>query len=316
MNAAARAAAALIALGIAFAAETSDITAALERARRAADEHRYQEVIDVLTPFNSVDDPEIRYITAAEIGRAYFHLGQYRRAHRAFRQAVALRPQRAESAVYLQATSFLLGDRVQALTIFEELLKSGARDLYLAVTLSGERRFLGDPGVQKLLERHAIELRVDPAGGTVNGVTIGTPRDQVAEAFGIPPSRRQTEALSAAAGPAVIWAFTFDATGRVQEMAIQTDHLVRYTPYRLEMVGHPGWTPTPAATLAVLGPPMRSQSDDAALTWSWSFGEHVVTMEFAGAPPLTHLGLGEGAAALRSLHVTVEVPPNPDRMPG
>ena len=112
-----------------------DFASALERAREAGISHRYAEVIEILTPFNAVEDSETRYITAAEIGRAFYHLGRYREAHRAFREAVRLHPERAETAIYLEATSYLVGDTVQAYTILREILRSGARDLYLAVTL-------------------------------------------------------------------------------------------------------------------------------------------------------------------------------------
>ena len=61
-----------------------DLETALERAHEAARNHRYADVIAILTPFNAVDDPESRYITAAEIGRALFHLCDYAAANRAF----------------------------------------------------------------------------------------------------------------------------------------------------------------------------------------------------------------------------------------
>ncbi len=290
-----------------------DFSTALERAREAAAAHRYQQVIDLLEPFNNVDDPEVRYITAAEIGRAHFHLGQYRPAHSAFRQAVALRPQLVEAAVYLQATSFLLGDRVQALTVFESLLQSGARDLYLAVTLAGERRFLADPGVRTLLERHTIELDLDVARGAMRGVAIGAPRDEVIAAFEVPPTRGGTSALSAAAGPAVIWAFAFDCEDRLREMAFEVDHMMRYTPYRIRLAGHPGWQPTPASTLAALGPPDQRRTSQDGLSWGWRFEDHVVTMEFSSGARSDLLGLPQGAASLGLLEIVRA--PNPDRMP-
>ncbi len=139
----------------------NDFEAALERAREAGRQHRYDEVIELLTPFNADGDSEIRYITAAEIGRAYFHLGRYGEAHRAFREAVRLHPERAESAIYLEATSYLMGDSEQAYAILREILKSGADDLYLAVTLPGERRFLADPEVHQIIEEFSVDLTID-----------------------------------------------------------------------------------------------------------------------------------------------------------
>ena len=135
-----------------------DFETALERSREAAAHHRYLEVIEILTPYNSMDDPEARYITAAEIGRAYFHLGRYSEAHSAFQEAVRLRPQRAETALYLEATSYLLGDRDQAFAIFRAVLSSGARDLYLALTLPGERRFAAEPEVQSIIEEYVVPV--------------------------------------------------------------------------------------------------------------------------------------------------------------
>ncbi len=143
-----------------------DFEAVLERAREAALQHRYNEVIELLTPFNANDEPEIRYITAAEIGRAYFHLGRYREAHRAFREAVRLHPERAETAMYLEATAYLVGEPEQAYAILSEILKSGARDLYLAVTLPGERRFLADPRVHEIIEEFFRRSRDRYRAGT------------------------------------------------------------------------------------------------------------------------------------------------------
>ena len=92
---------AVLAAGV--AAGEFEIT--LAKARDAARHHRYLDVVELLTPYNSVDDPEVRYITAAEIGRAYFHLGHYHESYRAFRQAVRLRPDRVETALYLRSLS-------------------------------------------------------------------------------------------------------------------------------------------------------------------------------------------------------------------
>jgi hypothetical protein len=40
-----------------------DFASALERAREAGISHRYAEVIEILTPFNAVEDSETRYCT-------------------------------------------------------------------------------------------------------------------------------------------------------------------------------------------------------------------------------------------------------------
>jgi len=125
----------------------------IAQAQRLAARHRYGEVIELLAGMESAsNNPEVRYIVAAELGRAYFHLGMYPESHQRFRRAVSIHPDRAETALYLEATAYLLGDREQAFLILREVLKSGARDLYQAVTLPGERRFLGEPEVWELLD--------------------------------------------------------------------------------------------------------------------------------------------------------------------
>ena len=157
-------------LSVAAAGRCEDFDAALEAARETARHHRYEETIEILIHFSSSDDPEIRYVAAAEIGRAYFHLGRYEPANRAFKEAVSIHPDRPETAIYLEATSYLTGDSKQAYLIFEELLRSGARDLYLAVTLPGARRFLAEPEVQAILWRYAVPLEVDVREAALMGV--------------------------------------------------------------------------------------------------------------------------------------------------
>ena len=177
----------------------NDFEAALERAREAGRQHRYNEVIELLTPFNANSDPEVRYITAAEIGRAYFHLGRYGEAHRAFREAVRLHPERAESAIYLEATSYLTGDSEQAYAILREILQSGARDLYLAVTLPGERRFLADPEVHQIIEKSSVDLAIDVEGARVLGVGLGESRSDVVDKLKARSSDPEATALTASA---------------------------------------------------------------------------------------------------------------------
>lgn len=300
---------------IAGPAPGGDFEPALERAQQAAREHRYQDAIELLTPFNSDPDPEVQYITAAEIGRAHFHLGQYRTAHRAFRQAVTLRPRRAETAVYLQATSFLIGDRVQALMIFEQLLMSGARDLYLAVTLPGERRFLTDPGVLTLLERHAVALELNPDRGTFNRVAVGASRDDVASAFEMPVSQSSGRVLSASAGTATMWAFIFDADDRVEKIVVDVDHMTRYTPYRIRLAGHPEWLPTPAATVSALGPPTESRVEDESLFSVWALDGCRMSFEFRQPRRPYPVRIPEGSASLQVLQITSPAVKKPDRMP-
>lgn len=195
---------ALAVMLVATAGRCVDFDTALAQARETAQRHRYEETIEILLPFSSSDDPEIRYIAAAEIGRAYFHLGRYEPANRAFREAVALHPERVETAIYLEASSYLTGDSKQAFLIFEELLRGGARDLYLAVTLPGTRRFLAEPEVQAILARHAVPLEVDVREAVSMGVRLGDSHDAVVKRLGAPADGPSTGALTGEAGPAVI----------------------------------------------------------------------------------------------------------------
>lgn len=296
-------------------ASESDFEAALERARRAGLEHRYGEVIEILTPFNTVRDPEVRYVTAAEIGRAYFHLGHYEEAHRAFREAVRLHPERVESAIYLEATSYLMGDVDQAYAILREILRSGARDLYLAVTLPGERQFLADPEVHEMIEEFAVTLKVDVERARVLGVGLGDSRDAAVEALDAPSSDSNAPSLSASAGPAPIWTFTFDAQQRLREITLLADNLFRYTPYRLQFGGGLDWRLTPAAAIAAWGPPSHiASSDEQTVVASWDHAGHRLTLEFGHPRPPRPPGVQEGAAMLRAVQLTRQNEDSADRM--
>jgi len=296
-------------------AAADDLETALERAREAARSHRYVDVIAILTPFNALDDPESRYITAAEIGRALFHLGDYTAADRAFRQAVSLHPERAETAVYLEATSFLLGNRKQAMTIFREILASGAKDLYLAVTLPGERRFLADPEVQSILAEHVVTLDVDVEKARLMGVALGDSRERVAEALSARSSDPTASALTANAGPAFVWAFVFDAEQRLVEVILQAENLFRYTPYRLRFGDEVDWRATPATAIAVWGPPSNmTTGGDGGIAMVWDMPGHQLTLDFAQPRDPRPPEVAEGAAALRSVRLETQFQPSPDRM--
>jgi len=287
-------------------AVAEDRESALRRAREAADGRRYAEVVEILTPFNAVDDPEWRYLSAAEIGRAYFHLGRYREAHRAFREAVSLHPERVESAIYLQATSFLVGDRKQALMILEEILKSGARDLYLAVTLPGERRFLSDPEVRAVLAEHVIPLEVDIENASVLGVSLGDSRGQVEAQLDAGSSDQSATALTASAGPALIWFFGFDQDQRLVEIVLQTDNLFRYTPYRVQFGDVVDWRSTPAAAVAAWGPPTKTiETPDHGLAMTWNLPSHRLTLDFASPREPRLAEIAEGSAMLQAATLSV-----------
>jgi tetratricopeptide (TPR) repeat protein len=296
-------------------ASASDFDSALERAREAGLEHRYGEVIEILTPFNAVADPEVRYITAAEIGRAYFHLGRYGEAHRAFREAVRLHPDRVETAIYLEATSYLMGDSKQAHAILREILRSGARDLYLAVTLPGERRFLADPEVHEIIEEYAVTLTVDVERARVLGVGLGDSRDAAVEALDARTSDPNAPGLTASAGPALIWAFTFDSEQRLREIVLQADNLFRYTPYRLQFGEGLDRKLTPAAAIAAWGPPGHiASSQNEGVVASWDFADHRLTLDFGRPRPPRPPGIPEGTATLRTVRLARQTGGSAGRM--
>ncbi|MBD3852962.1 MAG: hypothetical protein IFK93_16760 [Acidobacteria bacterium] len=292
-----------------------DLETALERAHEAARNHQYADVITILTPYNAVGDSESRYITAAEIGRALFHLGDYVAADRAFREAVRLHPERAETAVYLEATSYLMGHREQAMTIFREVLASGAKDLYLAVTLPGERRFLADPEVRSILAEYAIVLDVDLEKARLMGVTLGDSREHVTEALSARSSDPSASALTASAGPAFIWAFVFDAEQRLVEVILQAENLLRYTPYRLRFGDEVDWRATPATAIAFWGPPTEmTTGGDGSIAMIWEMAGHRLTLDFARPRSPRPPEFAEGAAALRSVRLETQSQASPDRM--
>jgi tetratricopeptide (TPR) repeat protein len=279
----------LVLLAGCCAAMAQDLEPALERARELGQEHRYEEVIELLAHFEGMEDQEAQYVVSAEIGRAHFHLGNYGAANTAFRKAVALRPQRVETALYFQASSYLIGDRDQAYAIFREIVASGATDLYLAVTLPGERAFLSDPVVWSILEELATPVIVDLDRGSVLGVRLGQSRAEVETRFGA-DSATTGDTLTARAGPYLTWAFGFDEEGKLDQVMMHNEHLLRYTPYRLQLGSTIVARSTPEAATAALGAPASTSSGgDDLVVMVWLRGELQLTLEFAApresAPP-------------------------------
>jgi tetratricopeptide (TPR) repeat protein len=276
-----------------------DFEAALEQARELAAEHRYRDVIEIMGAFDDLSDPEARYVQAAEIGRAYFHLGNYSAADTAFREAVSLRPQRAESALYLHATSYILGNREQAYAIFREIIASGATDLFLAVTLPGERLFLADPTVWSILDELDRSVDVDLDRGALLGVEIGLSRAEVERRLGA-TAASPGEALTARAGPNLTWVFAFDDSGALNRIMLHNENLYRYTPYRLRFSDLLDWRSTPAAATRSLGAPMSTATaGDDHVVMVWDRETVRITFEFAPprspAPP----GMAPDGAVLR-----------------
>ena len=285
-------------------AGAEDFESALDRARKAGLSHRYGEVIEILTPFNVVEDPETRYITAAEIGRAFYHMGRYPEAHRAFREAVKLHPERAETALYLEATSYLVGDKDQAYAILREILRSGGRDLYLALTLPGERRFGSDPVVLAIIEKFAVPLKVDLQKAQVMGVHLGVSRETAVQTLEARSTDKTAPTLTASAGPALIWAFIFDANQELGEIVIQAENLLRYTPYRLQFEAALDWKMTPAAAIATFGPPDHTAASlDDGIVVSWKRNTFLLTLDFGRPRTPQPPGILEGTAMLRTIQL-------------
>ena len=280
-----------------------DLHESLERCRDLLEQHRYSEIVDLLKPFDDLADVESRYAVAAEIGRAHFHLGDYDAANTALREAVRLRPQRVETALYLQASSYLVGDREQAYAIFSEIIRSGATDLWLAVSLPGERRFLADPRIWSILDELSTPLDTDIDRGAVLGVEMGQPRAVVEQRLGAGPTDRGS-ALTARAGSLLTWVFGFDDGETLSQIMLHNEHLYRYTPYRLQLTGELDWRTTPAAATRVLGAPgSTTATEDGLVIMAWDRGATRCTLEFAPprspAPP----GFDPDEPALRVVRI-------------
>jgi hypothetical protein len=198
-----------------------------------------------------------------------------------------------------------MGDLEQAYAILREILKSGARDLYLAVTLPGERQFLADARVREIIEEFSVELPMDILQAKIFGVALGDSRSDSVDKLGARSSDPEAPTLTASAGPALIWAFVFDAEQQLSEILLQAENLYRYTPYRLRFDESLDWSLTPAAAIASWGPPSdTADSRKDGIILSWDFPGHRLTLDFgrprAPGPP----GLTEGAAMLRTLQLT------------
>lgn len=268
--------------------QPADPQEALAEARILAADRRFQDVYDLLQPYLADNpDSELAWEIAAEMGRAAFHTARYQQALTILRTVVALRPVILEPALYLGATSYLLGDRAQSLAVLEAVLQSGTTDLYRAVTLPGEAAFLADPEVRELLERYSRPLVIDIDRGACLGLVIGQPRANVVERLGA--ATVDGGAIAARAGPRLIWVWTFGENDALEEVVVHPGNMWRYTPYRVRIADALPWDATPSDALAALGQPQRNTpSDDTTLTLGWDRGEFaldlVFTQENAGEP--------------------------------
>lgn len=275
----------------------------VERARELGREHRYAEVVELLEPFLGVDDPEDRYIVMAELGRARFHLGDYAGADALLVEAVALRPQRVETALYLEATSYLTGKSERAYAIFREIVASGATDLYLAVTLPGERRFLADPAVQSILDELKRVVEVDIETGGAFGVEIGQPQEEVERRLGA-PAAPPGSALTARAGPYLTSVYGFDEAGALAHIMLHNEHLLRYTPFRLRLSDELDWRSPPESATRALGAPISTAaSEDGIVVMVWERETVRLTLEFGPPRPPAPPGLAADGPVLRVVRI-------------
>jgi tetratricopeptide (TPR) repeat protein len=282
-------------------AQSPELDEAFQQAGDLAARHRYAEVLELLLPLAAaVEDPEATYRLNAELGRAHFHLGQYQEADERFRKAVTVHPDRIETALYLQASSYLLGNTEQAMMVFREVVRSGASDLYQAVTLPGERAFLADPEVWSILDAHARSVRLDTAEGAFQSVHLGQTRQQAEVTLGTGGADTESSTLAARAGPKMVWAVTFDDADAVAEIIIDAEHMLKYTPYRLEVDDGVTWRSTPADAVARLGPPDITASDELGnLLFSWTRDQVTLALEFGQPDPPRPPVLSDDAAMLR-----------------
>ncbi len=276
---------------------------AVRQAARLARDHRYTQVVSLLEPLASADLPEQgRFEVEAELGRALFHLGRYADAWEHLVEAARIQPRRIEVALYLEAAAWVTGRREQARAIFEGILASGARDLYLAVTLPGERGFLSDAGVREILRRHRRPLVVDPGRGTFAAARLGEPRASVAEALGMSPGTVEGDVLTARAGPRILWALRFGGDGLLRDVVVHVDNVDRYTPYALRV--EPGLGPgsTPAEAMVSLGAPASTTPvEDGAAVLRWELSRCALELEFG----LEEDRASGGAATLRMVRLSL-----------
>jgi hypothetical protein len=294
----------LLALFAAGADCQPDLGRALAEVEDLARQHQYRQIVELLAPFTAEAathaDPESAYAISAELGRAYFHLGSYPTAYQHFRTAVQINPQRVETALYLQASAYNIGKRDEALAIFREVVRSGAQDLYLAITLPGERAFLSDPEVWRIIEENARSISIDLHRHTFNGIGLGRHRSVVEGLFGATSASAGGRTLSARAGPRSIWAFQFSANDQLEAVTIQAENLLRYTPYRISFSSALDWRISPAQAMSFLGPPQKTfSSSDEQLELSWISGQSRLTLSF-GPPAMPRPALlREGSAILK-----------------
>ena len=260
----------------------TDPSEILERARSLTASHRPSDALALLEPLcgGNLDEPVMWEINA-EAARAAFHCGRYTRAYELLEPVVRARPQIVETALYFEATSYVLGNHAQAFSLFEAIVSSGAEDLYLAVTLPGERAFLKEQEVRRILSENARPLIIRPEQGTVQALRLGASRAEVAAALGLEETPDEST-LTARTGPLLTWILSFGSSGELRDIALNARHLDRYTPFRLDLSDDLTWDSAPGRFIENLGTPSSSAyPDERSLLLTWRYPGTVFELLFS-----------------------------------
>jgi len=258
----------------------------LDRAASLLEHHRYQQALTLLEPYADRQDLDAttRFWINADLGVSYFHLARYELAYKFLGRAGTLEPRNAQMALYREAAAWVTGRREEALKLFEGILSSGAKNLFPAITLPGERQFLADPRTWRVLLEHAIPLEANLEAGTFAGIGLGSSREDVAKIFHLGGTGAKRPVLQASAGPRVLWAFSFDDTGRVSEILIDAQNVLRYSPYTIALDRAHDWKTTVAGVLGLFGRPTVTHPEKKhGLILRWNYKTHFSELEF-GAP--------------------------------
>ena len=278
-----------------------DAASALERAGELAARHRYQEVVDLLQPLleertGGSASPEAVF----ELGRAYFHLGRYDQAYGAFKRATEARPSSTDGLEYLEASAYLLDRRDEALKVLERILASGRTDLVLALTLPGERAFLSDPEVWRVLDRHARRLDISLVHATVMGVGLGAPRAEIEQALSDVPRRLGDRGGTEPDLLRLRW----DADDRFAGLILRAEDLLRYTPYRLSLDHGLGWGSAPDEVVERYGAPTSFVPEtDGGVLMTWAFPGWSATLGFGPPRSPRPAPIGDNRAMLRRVEL-------------
>lgn len=297
-----------LALLVAGAASPSGDLPELAEAEALVERHRFREAADLLA---AVDPGALSAGERCEVqralGRARFHLGEYRQSYELLRSAAAQGcPRTRPSDVYLNAVAYLTGRVDEALEGLSATLEAGVTDLYLDVTLPGERAFLGDPAVWQVRDRHAAGLAIPVHGGEGEGavIALGQTRDEAAAAA--PGACRwEGSSLVLEAGPHRVLELSFDDAGALAAVAIDAGALLRYTPYRLDLGGGLGWWSAPDELVEKLGAPASFEPlPEGGVRMRWQIDGASLSVELGAPGPVRPAPIPAGRAMVRRVELS------------